>query len=358
MFRLTNRLILEHHDRLSSDTDRAVVARDSADKYLDIESQEVLKDENGESVTPLTLLHTRDVDAFVKEGFIDFAMDCADKNKYVVIYCDDEAYVRLFTLWMKNLFPSVRLEDALEWNLMLLLNREASERNFSWESPYHTKDYVTGVFNDTPHSEALQAFQTDEMDNIHLFYRLADYLANGGKVMDDIPELVRQKLMAVISTNVRGIEKRITSLPYTPHYRLVTGHQTEPKWGEPNSAVRASGINVLSLDRPLDEYLQDREGLDALQKMYEDDLRTLLLTFKDTVKIENTIEEVMTPLRLLKLRNGKELVDEYIASFHKVDRFTLLVPGKEVSLTPFSVFMWFYRMSLENTPTPPACWST
>jgi len=355
MFQLFNRIYLDHIDNLNGEHDRIVVGKEAADEYLG-SSTDILAKELGITDLPKTWRHTQDGEAFIAEEFPKLLPQLAQTDQKVVIYCDDDVLVGLFVFWMKHVFPEVTYAQLQELYFIFNINRSFSEPEFDWQRASYLENRLKRHYHvDVPVRSDVVEFVAAHKDNLPLEYQLIGFLS-GDTDMADVAGEVRERLRRVLTNIVTSLDNRLRFLYYSAHLETILGGApTKPGPGK-DPLREIDGLHLSGVGPELYDQLSDPDFLAEFKAQYIHDQRRLQKTFAPIIDPEANLQELLLPVTLLEIQDDTELLSGYLNGFRQVDRFTLLVPGREMRTFTMNLLFWVQQCKRNAQPVIRPAW--
>lgn len=346
MYRFFDAVFIDHIDHLNSNTQRYVVGRDIADQFLESEDDRLSKS-LGIPELAKTRYHTQDVDDFVTRVFPEELESLCDGGVPVTIFCDDEAYIKLFCFWVRHLFPTLTPTALRELAFLLFLNRERSEEAFSWGKSTSTANYINRCIAQTPRSEVVFDFLKHHYEHLPVEYRLVGYMAGG----DDptLPERLRMRLHHALDDQLETQRSKLGYLYFSPHIKKMLGSRPTADLTMSSPLKQLNEFKVISHPFNPNEVFSTTESIAEFKSDYQHDLRKVLNTLNDNRYIETNVTEMSVPVELLELSDS-EIIDGYIEAYTRLDRLTLIVPPVESRMFTTNLVFWAINQRENGTP--------
>jgi len=346
MYLLFDDVYVDHIDHLNSNTQRYIIGSGIEDHFLESEDDRLSKS-LGIPELAQTCYYTKDVDDFITSVFPDELELLCDRDRPVVIFCDDEAYVKLFCFWVRHLFPKLSHSALCELAFLLFLNRERSESTFIWGSETTTPNFIKRCMTEMSRSDVVFEFLNNHHEHLPVEYRLLGHMA--GEEDTTLPTRLRHRLYRAINDQIETQRSKLGYLYFSPHIKKMLGELPTATLTM-NSPLRdIEGLKVVSREVDLEDVFSSSEKIVAFKEGYQHDLRKLLNTINTNTYLETNVREMTVPIELLELPDD-EIVDGYIDAYTQLDRLTLIVPPMESRMFTTNLVFWALANRASGNP--------
>lgn len=348
MFQLFKQVHLDHISNLNDTHDRIIVSKDVSDAYIGAPG-DTLSAELGIKGVATTRHFTADIKEFVNNTFVELLPELLASNRPVTIFCDDEAYIRLFTLWITHVYPTTSLQDIQELHFLLVLARETSEPFFDARDKESDPGYIRKVYMDTKQQpELLEQIKTHPA-HFSLEYHLTAILGGAEAHPSVVPD-IKRRLQEGLMENIGALRNRMRSLFFSPQMKLMFGEDT-PDTEKRDTLSHFSALKVVNKPVPEGGFFRDKETLTQFEADYRHDLRIFLDTIAGTSNVDACIQDAMLPVELLMEEDDDRLISRYLDGFTQVDRFGVLIP--QYRMRVFTVNLLFIALRRNTNQEPP-----
>lgn len=351
MPRITNNVTLAHIDTITDGGLRIIVDRDGS------ESPSFAVDELSRVLELPELKKTQyvgnDPDVFIKTILPESELLWDGADNPVTIYCDGITLTEVFTHLTLHRFGELNESQLRELLFIYCVDRDHREGWASWEGQSSITElglsYARELRNRDP--RLVRAFEKG-CDQQSISFSIMKYL-NGQDVGDRLVTTIRRYLATVIYTMILGIESRFSSLHYTTQLERIRGCPTGQVPADTRPIDSYGTFNVPGGLTGLEERLADPNYLSVFKPWYSDIQSRLSNTVTGSLNVELFINETLTPVRLLQMKDT-ELIEAYLNAFDEIDRVSLLLPSRELSLFSLNLLQWVLQLRRRNhdIPTP------